>query len=129
MQRSVRFPPELAQKIEAVARAEDRSFSRVVIRLCEQALADPSVLRETLTSVVTDKKVRLPKSMPDVAEDLAYEERVFSTPGVSEGLADAVDELAALESSGWRCRVPTCSFRAPSEKARCPSHPGVLRPA
>ena len=40
MQKSIRFPDELAQKIQAIAEAEDRTFSYVVVRAMERALGD-----------------------------------------------------------------------------------------
>lgn len=38
MQRSIRFPDDLAQKIQAIAESEDRTFSYVVVRAMERAL-------------------------------------------------------------------------------------------
>ena len=40
MQKTIRFPDELAQKIQAIAEAEDRTFSYVVVRAMERALGD-----------------------------------------------------------------------------------------
>lgn len=39
-QKSIRFPDELAQKLQAIAEAEDRTFSYVVVRAMERALGD-----------------------------------------------------------------------------------------
>ena len=39
-QKSIRFPAELADKIQAIAEAEDRAFSYVVVRAMERAFGD-----------------------------------------------------------------------------------------
>ena len=39
-QKSIRFPAELADRIRAIAEAEDRTFSYVVVRAMERALGD-----------------------------------------------------------------------------------------
>ena len=66
-QKSIRFPAELADKIQAIAEAEDRAFSYVVVRAMERAFGDATgdrIPERPAPPRSTSPKVRAKSSPP-----------------------------------------------------------------